>query len=68
MSMVDIQVPDIGDFAEVGVIELLVKVGDRGLGNLYARSLDEIRASRPCSSSLEHRLSRKVVQCLEMLV
>ncbi|MGD9774552.1 dihydrolipoyllysine-residue acetyltransferase [Diaphorobacter sp.] len=28
MALVNIQVPDIGDFDEVGVIELLVKVGD----------------------------------------
>jgi pyruvate/2-oxoglutarate dehydrogenase complex dihydrolipoamide acyltransferase (E2) component len=28
MSSIDIQVPDIGDFDEVTVIELLVKVGD----------------------------------------
>ena len=28
MALVNIQVPDIGDFSEVGVIELLVKVGD----------------------------------------
>ncbi|MBP8184068.1 MAG: biotin/lipoyl-binding protein, partial [Rhodoferax sp.] len=28
MSAIDIQVPDIGDFAEVTVIELMVKVGD----------------------------------------
>ena len=28
MALVNIQVPDIGDFAEVGVIELLVKPGD----------------------------------------
>ena len=28
MALVDIKVPDIGDFDEVGVIELLVKVGD----------------------------------------
>ena len=28
MSTVDIKVPDIGDFAEVGVIELMVNVGD----------------------------------------
>lgn len=28
MALVDIQVPDIGDFDEVGVIELLVKPGD----------------------------------------
>jgi pyruvate dehydrogenase E2 component (dihydrolipoamide acetyltransferase) len=27
-GVVDVQVPDIGDFADVGVIELLVKVGD----------------------------------------
>jgi pyruvate dehydrogenase E2 component (dihydrolipoamide acetyltransferase) len=27
-ATVDVQVPDIGDFADVGVIELLVKVGD----------------------------------------
>ncbi|MBT0571048.1 dihydrolipoyl dehydrogenase [Curvibacter sp. CHRR-16] len=28
MATIDIQVPDIGDFKDVGVIELLVKVGD----------------------------------------
>ena len=28
MALVEIQVPDIGDFDEVGVIELLVKPGD----------------------------------------
>ena len=28
MALVNIQVPDIGDFSEVGVIELLVKAGD----------------------------------------
>jgi pyruvate/2-oxoglutarate dehydrogenase complex dihydrolipoamide acyltransferase (E2) component len=28
MSVVEIKVPDIGDFKEVEVIELLVKVGD----------------------------------------
>ena len=28
MALVDIQVPDIGDFDEVAVIELLVKPGD----------------------------------------
>ncbi|MEP7284046.1 MAG: biotin/lipoyl-containing protein, partial [Rubrivivax sp.] len=29
MAVIDIKVPDIGDFAEVGIIELLVKPGDR---------------------------------------
>ncbi len=29
MALVEVKVPDIGDFDEVGVIELLVKVGDR---------------------------------------
>ena len=28
MALIDIKVPDIGDFAEVTVIELLVKAGD----------------------------------------
>ena len=28
MSIVEVKVPDIGDFKEVEVIELLVKVGD----------------------------------------
>ena len=28
MAIIDIKVPDIGDFAEVGVIELLVQPGD----------------------------------------
>jgi pyruvate/2-oxoglutarate dehydrogenase complex dihydrolipoamide acyltransferase (E2) component len=30
MALIDIKVPDIGDFAEVAVIELMVKVGDTG--------------------------------------
>ena len=29
MAMVEVKVPDIGDFDEVAVIELLVKVGHR---------------------------------------
>ena len=28
MAIIEIQVPDIGDFADVAVIELLVKAGD----------------------------------------
>ena len=28
MSLIEIKVPDIGDFSEVAVIELLVKPGD----------------------------------------
>jgi pyruvate dehydrogenase E2 component (dihydrolipoamide acetyltransferase) len=28
MALTEIKVPDIGDFSEVGVIEVLVKVGD----------------------------------------
>ena len=28
MALIDVQVPDIGDFDEVSVIELLVNVGD----------------------------------------
>ena len=28
MALVDIQIPDIGDFDEVSVIEVLVQVGD----------------------------------------
>ena len=31
MALIDIKVPDIGDFAEVTVIELLVKPGDNPL-------------------------------------
>ena len=28
MALIEVKVPDIGDFDEVGVIEVLVKVGD----------------------------------------
>ncbi|EGF30016.1 Dihydrolipoyllysine-residue acetyltransferase component of pyruvate dehydrogenase complex, partial [Oxalobacteraceae bacterium IMCC9480] len=28
MSLIEVKVPDIGDFKEVEIIELLVKVGD----------------------------------------
>ena len=36
MALVEIKVPDIGDFAEVAVIELLVKAGDKVLFGKYS--------------------------------
>ena len=35
MATIDIKVPNIGDFAEVGVIELLVKPGDTEIGRAH---------------------------------
>ncbi|WP_198973216.1 hypothetical protein, partial [Xylophilus sp. ASV27] len=38
MAIIDIKVPDIGDFAEVGVIEVLVKPGaDRDLVKVWQK-------------------------------
>ena len=49
MAMIDIQVPDIGDFDEVTVIELMVKVGDtvKSDQSLFRTPRRDDRASFP---------------------
>jgi len=51
MALIDIKVPNIGDFAEVTVIELLVKPGDtvRAEQSLITVESDKASMEIPCS-------------------
>ena len=51
MAMVDIQVPDIGDFDEVTVIELLVKPGDSVKAEQSLITVESDKASMEIPSS-----------------
>ncbi len=53
MALVDIEVPDIGDFDEVAVIELLVKVGDtvKAEQSLITVESDKASMEIPCSQA-----------------
>ena len=57
MALVNIQVPDIGDFDEVGVIELLVKVGDTVKAEQSLITVESDKASMEIPSS--HHLVEK---------
>ncbi|MFD2755231.1 dihydrolipoyl dehydrogenase [Comamonas terrae] len=51
MSLIDIKVPDIGDFAEVGVIELLVQPGDTVAVDQSLITVESDKASMEIPSS-----------------
>jgi pyruvate dehydrogenase E2 component (dihydrolipoamide acetyltransferase) len=51
MATIEIKVPDIGDFAEVAVIELLVKVGDRIKAEQSLMTVESDKASMEIPSS-----------------
>ena len=51
MSVIDIKVPDIGDFAQVGVIELLVNVGDTVVKEQSLLTVESDKASIEIPSS-----------------
>jgi dihydrolipoamide dehydrogenase len=51
MSIMEIQVPDIGDFKDVGVIELLVKVGDTVKVDQSLMTVESDKASMEIPSS-----------------
>ena len=53
MAIVEIKVPDIGDFAEVTVIELMVKPGDsvREEQSLITVESDKASMEIPCSQA-----------------
>ncbi|MBT0571047.1 dihydrolipoyllysine-residue acetyltransferase [Curvibacter sp. CHRR-16] len=51
MALIDVKVPDIGDFAEVGVIELLVKVGDTVKAEQSLITVESDKASMEIPSS-----------------
>ena len=51
MAMVEVKVPDIGDFAEVSVIEVLVKVGDTIRGEQSLLTVESDKASMEIPSS-----------------
>jgi len=67
MATLDIKVPDIGDFSEVAVIEILVKVGDHVQVEQSLITVESDKASMeiPCSHAgvikeLKVKLSDKV--------
>ena len=51
MAIIDIKVPDIGDFAEVGVIEVLVKPGDAIKAEQSLITVESDKASMEIPSS-----------------
>jgi len=53
MALIDIKVPDIGDFDEVAVIELLVKPGDlvKAEQSLITVESDKASMEIPCSQA-----------------
>ena len=51
MALIDIQIPDIGDFDEVSVIELLVKVGDSIAVDQSLMTVESDKASMEIPSS-----------------
>ena len=52
MALVEVKVPDIGDFAEVAVIELLVKPGDTVAAEQSLITVESDKASMEIPSSL----------------
>jgi pyruvate dehydrogenase E2 component (dihydrolipoamide acetyltransferase) len=69
MAMMDVTVPDIGDFDEVAVIELLVKVGDsvKAEQSLITVESDKASMEIPCSHAgvvkeIQVKLGDKVKQ------
>jgi pyruvate/2-oxoglutarate dehydrogenase complex dihydrolipoamide acyltransferase (E2) component len=51
MALIEIKVPDIGDFAEVTVIELMVKVGDTIKAEQSLITVESDKASMEIPSS-----------------
>ena len=53
MALIDIKIPDIGDFDEVAVIELLVKAGDvvKAEQSLITVESDKASMEIPCSQA-----------------
>ncbi|NJK42721.1 MAG: hypothetical protein HC937_03420, partial [Aquincola sp.] len=51
MALVEVKVPDIGDFKEVAVIELLVKVGDTIAAEQSLITVESDKASMEIPSS-----------------
>jgi dihydrolipoamide dehydrogenase len=75
MALIDIQVPDIGDFDEVTVIELMVKLGDTVKSDQSLITVESDKASMeiPCShggvvKELKVKLGDKVKQGSVVLV
>jgi len=75
MALIDIKVPDIGDFDEVAVIELLVKAGDvvKAEQSLITVESDKASMEIPCSQAgvvkeLKVKLGDKVKQGSVVLV
>jgi hypothetical protein len=70
MSMIEVKVPDIGDFKEVEVIELLVKVGDTIKADQSLITVESDKASMEIPAShagvikeLKVKIGDKVAEC-----
>ena len=59
MALIDVKVPDIGDFKDVAVIELLVKPGDSVQAEQSLITVESDKASMeiPCSQASVDRKS-----------
>ncbi|MEY3763339.1 MAG: dihydrolipoyllysine-residue acetyltransferase [Pseudomonadota bacterium] len=70
MALVEVKVPDIGDFDEVAVIELMVKVGDtiKAEQSLITVESDKAAMEIPSSTELRVKLGDKVKQGSVVLV
>ena len=58
MSTIDVRVPDLGDFKDVPVIEVLVKPGDRVKKNDALVTLESDKASMEVPSDVDGQRSR----------
>ena len=69
MSVIDIKVPDIGDFSEVTVIELLVKPGDtiKVEQSLITVESDNASMEIPCSHAGVVKAGKRRRQCRRAL-
>ncbi len=74
MALIDVQVPDIGDFDEVSVIELLVNVGDTVAVDQSLITVESDKASMEIPSShagvvkaLNVKLGDKVAKCVVIM-
>ena len=59
MALMDIKVPDIGDFKDVAVIELLVQAGDAVKAEQSLITVESDKASMEIPSSLNRRRQRR---------
>ena len=57
-NVIDIVIPDLGDFSDVEIIELLVKPGDKVAQEDGLITLETEKATMDLCSSWRHRIGR----------